>query len=206
LPRVAADFGARRLPTERERAVGLGYGAVAAAQRKQASSRVHATVITLPGFFRSRVRRWMRRGGAGRVWRSAGCGRAAPPGACRACVRSRAGGRTARRPRTRIRRANLEPVLLIDPCTSDSPDCCREGTRPSHDPSCTARGNLVTAATSSTMISAEGVSILRNARSRRTSGQNSRVERDPQSRSSSARDGRSPRRRREGCRRTPHRC
>src|SRR5450755_4881083 len=29
------------------RAVGLGYGAVAAAQRKQASSRAHATVITL---------------------------------------------------------------------------------------------------------------------------------------------------------------
>ena len=42
------------------RAVGLGYGAVAAAQRKQASSRAHATVITLPGFLRSRIRRWMR--------------------------------------------------------------------------------------------------------------------------------------------------
>jgi len=32
---------------------------------------------------------------------------------------------------------------VIDPCTSDSPDCWREGTSPSHDPSCTARGNLV---------------------------------------------------------------
>ena len=42
------------------RAVSLGYGAVAAAQRKQASSRAQATVITLPGFRRSRIRRWSR--------------------------------------------------------------------------------------------------------------------------------------------------
>ena len=48
-----------------------------------------------------------------------------------------------------------------------SPDCSREGTSPSYDPSCTARENLVKSATSSTMISAQSVSIPRNARSRR---------------------------------------
>ena len=47
-------------PPERERAVSLGYGTVAAAQRKQESSRAHATVITLPGFLRSRIRLWIR--------------------------------------------------------------------------------------------------------------------------------------------------
>jgi len=33
---------------------------VAAAQRRQDSSRAHATVITLPGFLRARIRLWMR--------------------------------------------------------------------------------------------------------------------------------------------------
>ncbi len=56
---LAADaLGAS--PPERGRAVRTVYGAVAAAQRKQASSRAHATVITLPGFLRSRIRRWIR--------------------------------------------------------------------------------------------------------------------------------------------------
>src|SRR3989442_7427198 len=70
-----------------------------------------------------------------------------------------------------MRRANPEPVLVIEPRVSLSPDWCSEGTRPSQAASWPGRWKRAKSPTSRWSTSAESVSMPRKQRSLATVGQ-----------------------------------